>query len=104
MADFIVQCLDAELFGGVVAGLMAGPLYGTGATWLKKMLPWIKQTEDADGKDHGPDKQTSDGSDRGLQNQTSNVAETEMQAPLYAGKRGQNTKLTATTDGVSTIV
>lgn len=83
---------------------MAGPLYGTGATWLKKMLPWIKQSEDADGKDHGSEKQTSKATDRDLENQTSNVAETEMQAPLYAGKRGKNTKLTATTDGASTRV
>lgn len=93
---------DAELFGGVVAGLMAGPLYGTGATWLKKMLPWIKQTEDADGKDHGPEKQTSRVPDRDLENQTSSVAETEMQAPLYAGKHDKNTKVIATTDGVLT--
>ena len=98
------QRLDAELFGGVVAGLMAGPLYGTGATWLKKMLPWIKTTEDADGKDHGPEKQTSNVTDHELANQTGNVAETEMQAPLYAGKHGQSTKVLATTDGVSTIV
>ena len=83
---------------------MAGPLYGTGATWLKKMLPWIKSTEDADGKDHSPEKQSSNVTDRELQNQTSSVAETEMQGPLYARKHGKNTKLVATTDGVSTIV
>lgn len=76
---------------------MAGPLYGTGATWLKKLLPWIKQTEDANGKDHGLENQTSNVTERGLDNQTSSV---EMQAPLYAAKRGKDTKLTATTDGI----
>ncbi|KAL3137460.1 hypothetical protein ABBQ38_004750 [Trebouxia sp. C0009 RCD-2024] len=80
----------AEFVGGVAAGLMAGPLYGTHAPWLAKILPWVKPTE------HG------DGDDNGLENQTSNVGETEMQAPLYAAKQSKGTKLTA--DGASTMV
>ena len=82
----------AEAVGGVAAGLMAGPLYGTGATWLKKMLPWIRPTEDADGNHHE------------LENQTSVVTETEMAAPLYSGKPGQSGKHGPTANGVSTIV
>lgn len=35
----------AECCGGVIAGLLAGPLYGVGSGWLKRMLPWIKETE-----------------------------------------------------------
>lgn len=101
MADlYDLHIFDAEFVGGVAAGLMAGPLYGTGATWLKKLLPWIKQTEDANGKDHRLENQTSNVTDRGLENQTSTV---EMQAPLYAAKRGKDTKLTATTDGASIV-
>ena len=65
---------------------MAGPLYGTGATWMK-MLPWIHPTEDAKGQDHGQNNQTSDGTEEG------------MQAPLYSGKPSKGTKLTAGSDG-----
>ena len=81
-----------EFVGGVAAGLTAGPLYGTHAPWLAKILPWVKSTE------HGEDG----GDDNGLENQTSNVGETEMQAPLYAAKHSKGTKLTA--DGASTMV
>ena len=68
---------------------MAGPLYGTHAPWLAKILPWVKPEQGGD-------------DDTGLENQTSNVGETEMQAPLYAAKQGTGTKLTA--DGASTLV
>ncbi len=76
----------AECVGGVIAGILAGPLYGVGSPWLKRMLPWIKKTEvvDANGnvvdKSH-PSKKESEqseiydttGTDGGL-------------SPLYAGK------------------
>ena len=35
----------AEAVGGAIAGLLAAPLYGVGAGWLKSMLPWHKRTE-----------------------------------------------------------
>lgn len=35
----------AEAVGGGIAGLVAAPLYGVGAGWLKKALPWHKTTE-----------------------------------------------------------
>lgn len=31
--------------GGGIAGLVAAPLYGVGAAWLKTVLPWHKTTE-----------------------------------------------------------
>ena len=38
-------CCTAECTGGVVAGLLAGPLYGVGSPFLRRWLPWIKKTE-----------------------------------------------------------
>ena len=35
----------AECVGGVIAGMLAGPLYGVGSPVMKKMLPWIHSTE-----------------------------------------------------------
>ena len=35
----------SEAVGGSIAGLVAAPLYGVGADWLKVMLPWHKRTE-----------------------------------------------------------
>ena len=60
----------AECVGGVIAGLMAGPLYGTGATWLKKLTPWIRPTEAPSGdnnelKDHASRAPTDDIKDSG---------------------------------------
>lgn len=43
---------DAEGVGGAIAGLVAAPLYGVGADWLKGFLPWQKHTETTDGP-HG---------------------------------------------------
>ena len=42
----------AEAVGGAIAGLLAAPLYGVGAAWLKGMLPWHKSTESPTGP-HG---------------------------------------------------
>ena len=39
----------AEGVGGVIAGLIAAPLYGVGATWLTGLVPWQKRTESPDG-------------------------------------------------------
>ena len=44
--------------GGGIAGLVAAPLYGVGAAWLKTVLPWHKTTEAPEGPngtlvDHG---------------------------------------------------
>lgn len=51
----------AEAVGGAIAGLLAAPLYGVGAGWLKTMLPWHKRTESPVGPngtlvDHAPSK------------------------------------------------
>ena len=69
--------------GGVAAGLLAGPLYGTGATWLKKMLPWIKPTED--GSEDGERKD----------NQKRTVTKADVEAPLYAAKQKEPAQLGA---------
>lgn len=37
----------------MIAGLLAGPLYGVGAGWLKRLFPWIKQTEKPVGLNSG---------------------------------------------------
>ncbi|DBB02267.1 hypothetical protein WJX82_006919 [Trebouxia sp. C0006] len=39
----------AEGVGGVIAGLVAAPLYGVGATWLTGLVPWQKRSESPDG-------------------------------------------------------
>lgn len=58
----------AECVGGVIAGMLAGPLYGVGSPFLKKILPWIHETEivkedgkvlDTDHPDH-PDHKPED--------------------------------------------
>ena len=46
----------AECVGGVIAGILAGPLYGVGSPWLKRMLPWIKETEVVDANGNVVDK------------------------------------------------
>ena len=38
-------CADAEAVGGAIAGLLAAPLYGVGADWLKTLMPWQKHKE-----------------------------------------------------------
>ena len=35
-----------RVFGGLAAGLMAGLLYGVGAPWLRKLLPWHRHEEE----------------------------------------------------------
>lgn len=37
----------------MIAGLLAGPLYGVGSGWLKRLLPWIKETEQPVGPNSG---------------------------------------------------
>ncbi len=74
------RMLCAECVGGVAAGLMAGPLYGTGATWLKKMLPWIRPTEEPTGDNNELEDQAAP---------ANNNKEMEMQAPLYEAKPNQ---------------
>lgn len=73
--------------GGVAAGLLAGPLYGTGASWLKKMLPWIRPTEDTSEEGKGMDKEKS------------TVSEADVEAPLYAGKQKKPAQLGAAPGG-----
>ncbi len=74
------RMLCAECVGGVAAGLMAGPLYGTGATWLKKMLPWIRPTEEPTGDNNELEDQAAP---------ANNNKEMDMQAPLYEAKPNQ---------------
>ena len=81
--DQLYAC--AECVGGVIAGLMAGPLYGTGASWLKKMLPWIKPTEEPTGDNNELEDQAG-----GV---NANAKELEMQAPLYEAKPGAEDSL-----------
>ena len=64
---------------------MAGPLYGTGASWLKKMLPWIKPTEEPTGDNNELEDQAG-----GV---NANAKELEMQAPLYEAKPGAEDSL-----------
>lgn len=45
-------CFCAEAVGGAIAGLVAAPLYGVGAAWLKNLFPWHKATESPTGP-HG---------------------------------------------------
>ena len=33
-------CLSAEMLGGIIAGVLACPLYGDHAPWLDKLMPW----------------------------------------------------------------
>lgn len=46
----VISVVDAV--GGAIAGLLAAPLYGVGAAWLKDILPWHKATESPTGP-HG---------------------------------------------------
>ena len=81
LAQVSLMCsmVCAECVGGVAAGLMAGPLYGTGATWLKKMLPWIRPTEEPTGDNNELEDQAAP-----------NNREMEMQAPLYEAKPNES--------------
>lgn len=45
LAQTLIQLPCAECVGGVIAGIIAGPLYGVGSPFLKKFLPWIHETE-----------------------------------------------------------
>lgn len=76
----------AECVGGVIAGLMAGPLYGTGATWLKKLTPWIKPTE----KPSGDNNELKDHDSRAS---TGDVQQEVGTSPLYNSRKpaGQST-------------
>ena len=42
-------CGVAEFSGGIIAGLLAGPLYGVGAPWLKALIPWSRPDEEVEG-------------------------------------------------------
>lgn len=42
----IYDGMRAEVSGGIIAGLAAGPLYGVGAPWLQKLMPWAAHTRD----------------------------------------------------------
>ncbi len=92
LVSTLMLCACAQCVGGVAAGLMAGPLYGTGATWLKKMLPWIRPTEEPTGENNE------------LQDQTGNARELEMQAPLYEAKPTSGAKKTFVQDEGNIIV
>ena len=39
----------AEFSGGIIAGLIAAPLYGVGAPWLKAVIPWSHPDEEVEG-------------------------------------------------------
>ena len=39
----------AEFSGGIIAGLLAAPLYGVGAPWLKALIPWSRPDEEVEG-------------------------------------------------------
>lgn len=71
----------AECVGGVAAGLAAGPLYGTGASWLKKLVPWIMPTEEPTGDNNELEDQAAPAQ-----------GELEMQAPLYEARPGAGAK------------
>lgn len=46
---FSGMAAPAEISGGILAGITAGPLYGVGAIWLKKVLPWSHPHERPEG-------------------------------------------------------
>lgn len=75
----------AEFCGGVIAGFAAGPLYGVGASYLKKMMPWIKSTEKPTGDNNELE-------DHAAKKPNGNLRGQESGAPLYSGDR--NTELT----------
>ena len=80
----------AECVGGVAAGLMAGPLYGVGSTWLKKMMPWIKASEH-------PKAGNGVGGDNSLQdhdasNNDNNAHGDESIAPLFNSDKAKPKK------------
>ena len=78
----------AECIGGVIAGLMAGPLYGVGSTWLKKMMPWIKATE----KPTGDNNELEDHGAAGAGKHNGKLNGQESVSPLYNGSK--DTELT----------
>ena len=80
LVSHLNSILRAEAIGGVAAGLAAGPLYGAGASWLKKLLPWVKTTEHPTG-----DNQQ-------LQDHGRSTGDLELQAPLYEAKPSTKSK------------
>ena len=77
----------------MAAGLAAGPLYGAGASWLKRLLPWVKPTEHPTGdnqelQDHG----------------RNTTGELELQAPLYEAKPTTKSKQPFVLDEGHTVV
>lgn len=80
----------AECVGGVNAGLMAGPLYGVGSSWLKKMMPWIKASEQ-------PKQGNGVGGDNSLQdhdasNNDNNAHGDESIAPFFSNDKPKSKK------------
>lgn len=78
--------------------MLAGPLYGVGSPWLKRLLPWIKETEVVDSTgdlvdQSPPSKRESE------QTEVYDTTGSEALSPLYAGKpNGTNH------EGLTTIV
>ena len=103
---FAMSCLIdgccAECVGGVIAGMLAGPLYGVGSPFLRRALPWIKETEIV--KEGGEIVDTSapskkdDDHHRHHKNEIYDTSGTD--APLYAGRPQSN----GNHDGLTTIV
>lgn len=94
----------AECVGGVIAGILAGPLYGVGSPFLKKILPWIRETEivkedgqvlDTDHPEH-PDHKPEE--HRQHRNDIYDTSGTD--APLYPTRPGNQNGH----DGLTTIV
>lgn len=89
----------AECVGGVIAGMLAGPLYGVGSPFLKKMLPWIHETEIV--KEDGKVEDTAhadhkDGNSHQHRNEIYDTSGTD--APLYPAHAPHGH------DGLTTIV
>ena len=104
----------AECTGGVIAGLLAGPLYGVGSGWLKRLLPWIKPTEVITGENN-TNLVDLEAIRSSKNNSRSESDQTEMYdtnntdsgiTPLYANKprSGFKDSTPNSQDGVSTIV
>ncbi|KAK9804652.1 hypothetical protein WJX73_004701 [Symbiochloris irregularis] len=54
----------AEFAGGILAGLAAGPLYGVGAPWLGKILPWVHPQDGLLNEPNNNAMQTPDDDDK----------------------------------------
>lgn len=102
----LTKACCAECVGGVIAGMLAGPLYGVGSPFLRRLLPWIKETEIV--KEGGeivdtsaPSKKDDDHHHRNHKNEIYDTSGTD--APLYAGRPQSNGNQDGH-DGLTTIV